>query len=399
MKLLINKLKKPKIKKDKEGFQTANVALIGTSHFLHDVYTSFLAPALPFLIEKLSISYGLAGLLHVIQRLPSLLNPFVGMMADRMSMRYLVIFSPALTGIAMSLIGVAPGYVFLALLLLVSGISSTFFHIPTPVMVKKLSGNRIGKGMSFYMLGGELARTAGPMVIYGLISIWGLEGTYKMMPLGLIASGILYFRLGHIKISQDVKKQNIQLTYWKEFKKYLPIFTITAGITFFLGAMRSALSLYLPTFMDSQGESHFFSQASLSILQLSGAAGTLISGTFSDKLGRIRMLLIITIVSPFLMLLFLHVNGIWQILILGIMGMFIFSPTSVLLALIHDQKTEKMAFLNGVYMLLNFFISAIMVTIAGFMADKIGFEKTFTFAALFSFGAVGVILLNRNKLL
>ena len=239
MKPLIDKLKTREIKKDKEGFQTANIALIGTSHFLHDVYTSFLAPALPFLIEKLGITYGLAGLLHVIQRIPSLLNPFVGMMADRMSMRYLVIFSPAVTGIAMSLIGIAPGYVFLALLLLVSGISSTVYHIPTPVMVKKLSGTRIGKGMSFYMLGGELARTAGPMVIYGLISIWGLEGTYKMMPLGLIASAILYFRLGHVKISQDIKKQDIKVSKKSVYthltsladacqKLYLPGFLRTA---------------------------------------------------------------------------------------------------------------------------------------------------------------------------
>lgn len=396
MKHSTNKLAKNKV--ENKPFQTSNIALIGLSHFLHDVYTSFLAPALPFLIEKLGISYGMAGLLNVIQRLPSLLNPFVGIMADRMKMRYLVIFAPAVTGIAMSLIGIAPGYIFLSLLLLVSGISSTFFHIPTPVMVKKISGNRIGKGMSIYMLGGELARTAGPMIIYGIISIWGLEGTYKMMPLGLLASGILYFRLSHIQISNNIDKAIIRKDYLKEFKKYIPIFTVTAGITLFLGAMRSALTLYLPTFMDAQGESHFFSDASLSILQLSGAAGTLISGTFSDKIGRTNTLLIISILSPFLMLIFLHVSGIWQIVILGIMGMFIFAPTSVLLALIHDQDSEKMAFLNGVYMLLNFFISAVMVTVAGFMADKIGFEKTFSYAAFFSFGAVIVILLNRKKI-
>ena len=55
----------------KDGkFQRENVILITLSHFLHDVYTSFLAPALPLLIDRLQISYGLAGLLSVIQRLP-----------------------------------------------------------------------------------------------------------------------------------------------------------------------------------------------------------------------------------------------------------------------------------------------------------------------------------------
>lgn len=385
-------------KNGENRFQTANVSIIAFTHFLHDVYTSFLAPALPFLIEKLGISYGMAGLLHVIQRIPALFNPLVGIMAERMKMRYLVIFAPAVSGTAMSLIGVAPGYIFLALLLFVSGISSTVFHVPTPVMIKKVSGDRLGKGMSFYMLGGELARTAGPMIIFGVISLWGLEGTYKMLPFGFIASGILYFRLGHIQISRELEKNDSYRHYYREFIKYLPVFTVTAGITLFLGAMKSSLALYLPTYMDIKGESHFFSDASLSILQLSGAAGTLISGSWSDKLGRTRTLLVITIIAPLLMLLFLNVSGIWQLIVLGIMGMFLFAPTSVLLALIHDQKSKNMAFLNGMFMLLNFFISASLVTLAGFLADKIGFEKTFTYAAFFSVGGILVVIFNRKKI-
>jgi len=98
------------------------------------------------------------------------------------------------------------------------------------------------------------------------------------------------------------------------------------------------------------------------------------------------------------MLIFLGSTGIWQLVILGIMGFFIFAPTSVLLALIHDQKTNNMAFLNGTFMLLNFFISAVMVTAAGFLADKIGFQMTFRYAAFFSFGAVLVVLFNRKRL-
>ena len=62
-------MKEKDIKSPDDGFQSANVAIVGISHFLHDIYTSFLAPALPFLIEKLGMSYGMAGLLHVIQRI------------------------------------------------------------------------------------------------------------------------------------------------------------------------------------------------------------------------------------------------------------------------------------------------------------------------------------------
>ena len=159
-------------KRTADGFEKGKVLTFSVVHFMHDCYTGFLAPALPLIIDKLGISYGMTGLLAVIQRIPSLFNPLIGIMAERPVMRYMVIFSPALTAVFMSLIGVAPGYTFLAILLFFSGISSTLWHIPSPVMVKQLSGTRTGKAMSYFMVGGELARTAGPMIILGAGGDW-----------------------------------------------------------------------------------------------------------------------------------------------------------------------------------------------------------------------------------
>ncbi len=134
----------------KNTFQTIDAVAISIAHHLHDIYSSFLAPILPLLIEKLSISYTSAGLLTVAQRLPSLLNPFVGLIADKISIRYFVIFAPSITAISMSLLGIAPNYAVLVGLLLVMGISATLFHVPAPVMMKRISGDRIGMGMSFF---------------------------------------------------------------------------------------------------------------------------------------------------------------------------------------------------------------------------------------------------------
>ena len=56
---------------------------MSAAHFVHDCYTAFLAPALPLIIDKLGISYGMTGLLAVIQRIPSLVNPLIGIVAER----------------------------------------------------------------------------------------------------------------------------------------------------------------------------------------------------------------------------------------------------------------------------------------------------------------------------
>jgi len=376
-----------KTKGEVKRFQTSNVIIISLVHLLHDVYTSFLAPVLPLLITKLDINLFMSGSLSVIQRIPSLFNPFIGILAEKVRVRYFIIFAPAITTIAMGLIGVAPSYTVLAILLFVSGVSSTLFHVPSPVMIKKLSGPRIGMGMSFFMLGGELARTLGPLIIVAAIEIWGLEGTFRLIPFGLIASVILWLKFRKISISDEIKSE-IRPDYISIFKQFVPVFMTLAGITFFRGAMKSALTLYLPVYLTANGSELWLAGISLAVLQLAGAAGTFYSGTISDRIGRRTTLVIVSIISPVLLLLFLHSSGPLSFILLILMGFFLVAPQSVNLAIIHELKTKHLPFVNGVYMMINFFISSVMTMAVGALSDKIGLDKTYTIAALLAFPAI-----------
>jgi MFS transporter, FSR family, fosmidomycin resistance protein len=385
-------------KQSGDGFQKGRVISLSAVHLVHDVYTSFLAPALPKIIEKLGMSYGLAGLLAVIQRIPSLFNPLMGIIAERPSMKYMVIVSPAITAVAMSLIGIAPGYIFLAILLFVSGISSMMWHIPSPVMIKVLSGSRSGKGMSFYMLGGELARTLGPLVILGVIQLWGLEGTWKMMPLGFVASFVLWLNFRNIDI-KPVHREHTEGNYWTIFKRYLPAFILTGGFTFFQAGVKASLTYYLPTFLtNSEDQTLVFANLSLTILQLAGAAGALFAGTISDRLGRPRTLLIISIATPLLMLIFLNMKGAWIIPVLIPLGFFLFAPTAVMMALIQDLHTAKKAFVNSIYMFINFFISSMVIPMVGVVTDHFGFRTSYIAFNILAFGAIAVVLYSRNRI-
>ena len=166
-------------------FQKGSVLLLSLCHFIHDIYSSFLAPLLPFIIEKFSLSLTQAGLLSTVMQVPALLNPLIGKLADRVSVRYFIILAPAMTAIPMSLLAVAPNYVVLLALLFVAGISVSLFHVPAPVMVYRVSGGKTGRGMSFYMTGGEFARTLGPIAIIGAVSLLGFDGYYPVMIVGM----------------------------------------------------------------------------------------------------------------------------------------------------------------------------------------------------------------------
>ncbi len=383
--------------KQKSTFQTGNVIIISFAHMVHDVYSSFLSPILPLLIDKLGISYGMVGLLVVFQRIPSLLNPIVGILAERMSLRYLVIIAPAITTISMSLLGVAPNYWVLVLLLLIMGIGSTLFHVPAPVMIRQVSGNQTGKGMSFFMLGGELARTLGPITILGAVSWWGLEGSYKLIPLGLFCSGMLFFKFKNIKFQKpSVEKQN-SVKIWSTLRQYSSIFLLISGITFFRGTLRNALITFLPTFMHEGGSSLWMAGIYLSIFQFAGAGGTLFSGIISDKIGRRATLVIAALAIPVFMLIFMQTSGIFQIATLIILGFFMFAFGPVLLAIFQDLDSEYPAFVNSIYMTLNFMINSLTTLMIGIMGDKLGLEHTFRISIYFSLGVIPLAFLLKLK--
>ena len=127
-------------------FHGGQVATIAGGHFVHDTFTAFLAPLLPLIQDMLGIGYASAGGLVIFTQLPSLLNPFIGYLADRISVRYFVILAPATTATLMCFVGFAPSYMVLVMLLTMVGVSVAAFHAPAPAMIARTSGNRVGAG-------------------------------------------------------------------------------------------------------------------------------------------------------------------------------------------------------------------------------------------------------------
>ena len=369
-------------------FQQGNVLAISFAHMLHDIYSSFLAPILPLLIKKLGMGLGMAGLLSAIQRLPSLLYPLVGILADRMNLRFFIIIAPSITATSMSLLGLVPHYTFLVILCFTMGVGATLFHVPGPVMIKHVSGDRIGKGMSYYMLGGELARSLGPLTILGAVSLWGLEGTFRLIPFGIFTSLLLYFKIRKIDVSKNIKNNSRKRGIKKTVVHLLPVFLLITGFTASRALMKSSLTTFLPTFLTIKGSSLWMAGISLAILQFTGAFGTLMCGTISDKIGRRKTLLIIALVSPVLMALFLVVKGIFAIPLLLLMGFFLFAPTPVMLALVQDIGSDRPAFTNSIYMTINFSIGAVTNILVGFLGDMIGLDTTYFISVLLAVLAV-----------
>ena len=367
-------------------FQTGKILVLSIAHFVHDVYSSFLAPLLPLLIEKLSMSLTQAGFLSSVMQIPALLNPYIGVLADRISVRYFVILAPAMTAVPMSLIGLAPGYGVLLILLFITGISVSVFHVPSPVMVADLSAARKGRGMSFFMTGGELARTVGPLVAVAAVSLFGLEDFYPVMIFGLLSSVWLYFKLRNIPVQQVGSRRKLSvLETWRSLRHVLLPLT---AILVTRGFMHASMTAFLPTYIKMETGNLWLAGIALTLFEAAGVAGVLTAGSISDWFGRRKTLLASLLGAPLFLFLFTLTGGWLRVAALLVVGFTLLSTTPVMLALVQENARHSPAAANGLFMMISFIARSAVVVVVGFIADRIGLNAAYLISA--AMGLVGI---------
>jgi FSR family fosmidomycin resistance protein-like MFS transporter len=371
-------------------FQTGRVMLVAFSHFIHDAYTSFLAPLLPLIIEKLSLTLSQAGLLSTVMQIPALLNPIIGLFADNKGLaRWLVVLSPTLTAIPMSLILSTSSYSLLLVLVFIAGISVALYHVPTPVLVSKYSGESKGRGMSIFMTGGETARTLGPMFAVLAVSLLGADHFYAVMGFAVLTSILLYFTLEKEEEKTSIKKSGSLKSTYDEIKHVLiPLSGILSARSF----MHASMGIFLTVFVERQTGSLWYGGAALALYEAFGVAGVLSAGTLSDWLGRQRVLFWVLTIAPVAILLFVFTTGIIKIVMLVITGFTVLSTTPVMLAIIQENAKLNPSAANGLFMMISFAVRSIAVFFAGIIGDIAGLENMFIVSALIGFSAVPFLL-------
>lgn len=361
-------------------FKLGGVLTLSAGHAVHDTYTGFLPPLLPVFIANLSLSNTQAGALSILMQLPSLAQPVIGHLADRHNLRGLVALGMACTAVLMSLLGVAPGYWALALCLAAAGLSSACFHAVGPAMAGHLSGRRLGQGMGLWMVGGELGRTLGPIVLVSTVGLLGLRRLPVLMTVGLLVAAALALRLRHTPVRAPGTPAGLP---WRSALAGMgPLLVPLAGVILARSFAITALSIYLPTLLRGQGASLWLAGASLSLFEGAGVLGALLGGALSDRLGRRRMLLVSMLATPLLMFVFLAADGWLRLPLLLGLGLVGLSTTPVLMALVQESVPGSRALANGLYQAADFGTRATALLALGAGGDLFGLPVAFAASAV-----------------
>lgn len=373
-----------------KSFDAPKVALVSYAHFIHDLYTSFLSPLLPLIIEKLSLSLSQAGLLSTVMQIPALANPFIGLFADNRGLaRWLVILAPTLTALPMSFIGITPTYGLLLVLVFFAGISVALFHVPAPVLVARYSGDFKGRGMSFFMTGGELARTLGPIAAVAAVSVLGLEHFHYVLVLALATSMVLFFTLEKPEERTALKRKGSLKAAYLEIA---PVLNPLTGILAARAFMHGSMGMFLTVFVEMKTGSLWYGGAALALYEALGVVGVLSAGTLSDWLGRQRVLFWALVIAPMAILGFVFTTGALKVFMLLITGFTVLSTTPVMLALIQETARDNPSTANGLFMMVSFAMRSLAVVVVGALGDAFGLENMFIISAVAGFMAIPFLL-------
>lgn len=383
-----------RVQTDDGEFDVRGTLTITGGHLSHDLYGAFLGPLIPAVQDKLAVPLLIASLMVPAQQLPSIAQPFIGALADRTTKRWFVVFAPAVAAISVSSIGLIPNIWGILLLLVISGLASASFHAPGTALVGELGGNRVGRAMSIFMVGGEVSRSLGPIIITAAISWLTLEGSAVVMVFGLLGTLILFFTLdtsASDRSALERRKSPINLRPLLRARQrwLIGLFGMSTMIVLYTGP----LTFLLVAFLQEIGHSKWFSGLALSLLFAAGAAGGLFGGSLSDGHGRRKVLTVLLVLTTPVLYLFLFVAdrpgpALVMILIAGFISM---ANKPIQLAVAQDILPEARGQISGLMLAFGFVAMSAVTLGLSALGDRFGLADAMWILPIFSLLAIPFI--------
>ena len=245
--------------------------------------------------------------------------------------------------------------------------------------------------MGFWMVGGELGRTIGPLVVVTTLGILSLKSLMFLSVFGVATSVVLWLQLRSAPL--EAPADGPEVPWRTALVRMRRLMGLLAGIVTARELMTMAATTFLVVYLESEGVSEWMGGTALSIVEAAGIAGALAGGWFSDRLGRRGVLLVGHLTAPLFVLALLAADGWMRLPVLLGLGFTLLSIQPVNMALVQEQFPEMRAFANGVYLAMSFAIRSVAAVGFGAIADGFGLRTAFAVSAVAMLAAAPIVLL------
>ena len=382
------------------------VPLFVLAHFAHHLVIALPVPLLPFIRNEFALDYTQAGVVimafnlsYGISQLPS------GWLADRIGPRVLLTIGTLGVALAGLLVGLSQTHFMLIAFLVLMGIAGGGYHpSATPLISRSVEPKNRGRALGFHMIGGSGSFFLAPLLGAGIAACYGWRASFTWLAIPAALFGIAFYivlgrrpELNRLTkaISEYHDKAQSSPNYLPQLIPFMVLNVFTAGVNF------SVIS-FIPLFMiDHFGVAEAAAASFISIIYFAGLWASPLGGYISDRIGKVRVVLVACLVTgPLIYLLNIVPSGlgIGAVLLMFGIAMYIRMPASESY-IINQTPEHRRSTILGIYYFASMEAGGIFSPVIGVCIDRFGFQPTFTGAgiAILMVTLVCAVFLRHNR--
>lgn len=379
------------------AFAAGILVAVCVSHMVNDILQSLIPAVYPILKASYSLDFGQIGLITLVGQLTaSLLQPLVGLYADRRPVYFALPAGMASSVAGLILLSIAPGFAVILLSVGLIGVGSAIFHPEASRIARMASGGRHGFAQALFALGGSGGSSLGPLLAAFIVLPQGQRSIAWFSGGALIAMLLLarvsaWHKSRHAAHSARPAQRQSGATSGRRIGWVMAVLmALTFSKFFYLASLTNYYTFFL------MGKFHVSvenAQVHLFVFLAAVATGGLVGGPLGDRIGRKYIIWgSILGVLPFTLLL-PYVNLFWTGVLSVIIGLVLASAFAAILVCAQDLVPGKIGAISGLFYGLAFGMGGIGAAVLGKLADITSIEFIYRVCAyLPAIGLLAVFL-------
>ncbi|MBL8209707.1 MAG: MFS transporter [Bryobacterales bacterium] len=311
---------------------TRTLLLYSIGHFAVDVYSAALGVYQPLFAKHLGLTLTQAGLLGGMMVFAgSVMQPFWGYLSDRYHSRLFSVLAPALSGIFISALGLAPN--FYVLLLMVAAGASAIASFHPQGSVRAAAGIKEGrsKAMAFFISSGQLGFALGPMYFSLVLANLGFSHSLWAAIPGILVTVALLYTIPEAPDSH----RGAQRFNWAVLQPIWRPLLLLYMLVFLRSVVQISFTQFLPLYLTRERDFSLpMASLALTLYSAGGALGGFTGGHLADRFGGRRVIVYSMIGAVPFLLLFFYATGPLALagLVLGGLVLLATNPVNIVMA-------------------------------------------------------------------
>ncbi len=368
--------------------------LLAAAHLVIDLSSGALPVILPFFQKMLNLTYAQVGIIVLMQNLTSsVIQPIFGYITDKTLLPGLLPISVLFAGIGMALTGLTNSYESLLAAVILCGVGVASFHPQASKTANFVSkADQKGRSMGIFSVGGNLGMGLGAIFMAFLLSLSpSLNNTLYFVIPAIILTLFLLIHKTQFPTKPPAAKTKTIITPVKPQWNFLILLLLFIFVRSSIhGGLMTYIPLYYINYLDG---SPLYASSLVSVFLITGALGTFIGGTLSDRYGRKMIIVGSMLITLPLLAILPYTTGLFTMLLCAIIGFVLIASFATTILMAQELMPGYVGMASGLTIGFSIGLGGISVTLLGLIADTFGLPSVFHVMAVLPL--VGILFASR----